>query len=122
MLSNVIPVFIRIVDSDIGLEYSPLLPVYFFKMSFCRVSGGLDSLVLGEGQILAQVKQVYKVGQNCEGFGRQLNGLFKQVTLSFLLLLALILSYSHVCIFGKKLVLGHFFGQKLDRASVSLMI
>lgn len=45
----------------------------------CRVAGGLDSLVLGEGQILAQVKQVYKVGQTCEGFGRHLNGLFKQV-------------------------------------------
>lgn len=43
-----------------------------------RVSGGLDSLVMGEGQILAQVKQVYKVGQNCPGFGRSLNGLFKQ--------------------------------------------
>ncbi|KAK9906766.1 hypothetical protein WJX75_007579 [Coccomyxa subellipsoidea] len=43
-----------------------------------RVSGGLDSLVMGEGQILAQVKEVYKVGQNAPGFGRQLNGLFKQ--------------------------------------------
>lgn len=43
-----------------------------------RVAGGLDSLVMGEGQILAQVKQVYKVGQNATGFGRQLNGLFKQ--------------------------------------------
>lgn len=43
-----------------------------------RVSGGLDSLVMGEGQILAQVKQVYKIGQNCPGFGRSLNGLFKQ--------------------------------------------
>jgi len=43
-----------------------------------RVSGGLDSLVMGEGQILAQVKQVYKVGQNAAGFGRELNGLFKQ--------------------------------------------
>ncbi|KAI8465917.1 MAG: glutamyl-tRNA reductase precursor [Monoraphidium minutum] len=43
-----------------------------------RVSGGLDSLVMGEGQILAQVKQVYKVGQAANGFGRQLNGLFKQ--------------------------------------------
>lgn len=42
------------------------------------VSGGLDSLVMGEGQILAQVKQVYKVGQDCSGFGRHLNGLFKQ--------------------------------------------
>lgn len=43
-----------------------------------RVSSGLDSLVLGEGQILAQVKQVFKVGQGSEGFGRNLNGLFKQ--------------------------------------------
>jgi glutamyl-tRNA reductase len=43
-----------------------------------RVSGGLDSLVMGEGQILAQVKQVHKAGQNCAGFGRHLNGLFKQ--------------------------------------------
>lgn len=43
-----------------------------------RVSGGLDSLVMGEGQILAQVKQVHKVGQDCTGFGRHLNGLFKQ--------------------------------------------
>eukprot|EP00798_Chlamydomonas_sp_ICE-L_P030390 gene30390-35399_t len=43
-----------------------------------RVSGGLDSMVMGEGQILAQVRQVYKVGQNSPGFGRHLNGLFKQ--------------------------------------------
>ena len=43
-----------------------------------RVAGGLDSLVMGEGQILAQVRQVYKVGQACPGFGRYLNGLFKQ--------------------------------------------
>ncbi|KAL4437455.1 hypothetical protein ABPG75_004594 [Micractinium tetrahymenae] len=43
-----------------------------------RVAGGLDSLVMGEGQILAQVKQVHKVGQNSPGFGRHLNGLFKQ--------------------------------------------
>jgi len=43
-----------------------------------RVSAGLESLVMGEGQILAQVRQVYKVGQECPGFGRHLNGLFKQ--------------------------------------------
>lgn len=33
---------------------------------------------MGEGQILAQVKSVYQVGQACAGFGRHLNGLFKQ--------------------------------------------
>lgn len=43
-----------------------------------RVSAGLDSLVLGEGQILSQVKQVLKVGQEVSGFGRNLTGLFKQ--------------------------------------------
>ncbi|XP_030537940.1 glutamyl-tRNA reductase 1, chloroplastic [Rhodamnia argentea] len=42
-----------------------------------EVSAGLDSLVLGEGQILAQVKQVVKVGQGVFGFGRNISGLFK---------------------------------------------
>ncbi|XVF64946.1 hypothetical protein PTKIN_Ptkin09bG0207400 [Pterospermum kingtungense] len=42
-----------------------------------EVSAGLDSLVLGEGQILAQVKQVVKVGQGVVGFGRNVSGLFK---------------------------------------------
>jgi glutamyl-tRNA reductase len=43
-----------------------------------RVAAGLDSLVLGEGQILAQVKHTHKVGQQCSGIGRILNQLFKQ--------------------------------------------
>lgn len=34
-------------------------------------------MVLGEGQILAQVKQVVKVGQGVVGFGRNISGLFK---------------------------------------------
>lgn len=42
-----------------------------------EVSAGLDSLVLGEGQILAQVKQVVKVGEEVNGFGRNISGLFK---------------------------------------------
>jgi len=33
--------------------------------------------VMGEGQILAQVKTVFQMGQDVEGFGRHLNGLFK---------------------------------------------
>ncbi len=43
-----------------------------------RVAGGLDSLVLGEGQILAQVKQTHKIGQQYQGMGPILNRLFKQ--------------------------------------------
>ncbi|RMG06663.1 MAG: glutamyl-tRNA reductase [Cyanobacteria bacterium J055] len=47
-------------------------------MHLMRVSAGLESLVLGEGQILAQVKQTHKLGQQYKGVGRLLNQLFKQ--------------------------------------------
>lgn len=47
-------------------------------MHLMRVSAGLDSLVLGEGQILAQVKNTHKLGQQHKGIGRLLNRLFKQ--------------------------------------------
>ena len=43
-----------------------------------RVAAGLDSLVLGEGQILAQVKTTHKLGQKYKGLGRLLDRLFKQ--------------------------------------------
>jgi glutamyl-tRNA reductase len=47
-------------------------------MHLMRVSAGLDSLVLGEGQILAQVKNCHKLGQQYQGISRNLNQLFKQ--------------------------------------------
>ncbi|MEG3938254.1 MULTISPECIES: glutamyl-tRNA reductase [unclassified Microcoleus] len=47
-------------------------------MHLMRVSSGLDSLVLGEGQILAQVKQTHKLAQQYKGVGRILERLFKQ--------------------------------------------
>lgn len=46
-------------------------------MHLMRVAGGLDSLVLGEGQILAQVKNTYKLGQQYDGVKTILNRLFK---------------------------------------------
>lgn len=107
-----------------GIPLPELLPYLFLKRDrdatwhLLRVASGLESLVMGEGQILAQVKQarrrcccrrlslgarvlrcaccvwgpgyvspthsaasraqVYKVGQEAQGFGRHLNGLFKQ--------------------------------------------
>eukprot|EP00897_Mesotaenium_endlicherianum_P002459 jgi/Mesen1/2240/ME000152S01326 len=67
-----------------GLDIEELRPHLFMlrehdaTQHLLRVSSGLDSLVLGEGQILSQVKQVLKVGQGVIGFGRNLNGLFKQ--------------------------------------------
>jgi glutamyl-tRNA reductase len=47
-------------------------------MHIMRVAGGLDSLVLGEGQILAQVKHTHKLGQQYNGIKTILNRLFKQ--------------------------------------------
>ncbi|MEO1429002.1 MAG: glutamyl-tRNA reductase [Cyanobacteria bacterium J06633_8] len=47
-------------------------------MHLMRVSSGLDSLVLGEGQILAQVKTTHKIGQQYKGIKTVLNKLFKQ--------------------------------------------
>ncbi len=43
-----------------------------------RVAAGLESLVLGEGQILAQVKTTHKLAQKYRGLGRLLDRLFKQ--------------------------------------------
>jgi glutamyl-tRNA reductase len=43
-----------------------------------RVAAGLESLVLGEGQILAQVKTAHKLAQQYKGLGQLLDRLFKQ--------------------------------------------
>jgi glutamyl-tRNA reductase len=47
-------------------------------MHLMRVAAGLDSLVLGEGQILSQVKYCHQSGQKYNGTGRILNQLLKQ--------------------------------------------
>jgi glutamyl-tRNA reductase len=47
-------------------------------MHLMRVASGLDSLVLGEGQILSQVKHCHQCGQKFNGTGRILNQLLKQ--------------------------------------------
>jgi glutamyl-tRNA reductase len=43
-----------------------------------RVAGGLDSLVLGEGQILSQVKKMVRLGQEHRSIGPILNRLLTQ--------------------------------------------
>lgn len=66
-----------------GVELSELREHFFLLKDrdacthLLAVSGGLDSVVLGEGQILAQVKSVFQMGEGVKGFGRHLNGLFK---------------------------------------------
>ena len=68
-----------------GVPISELRPHLFLLRDrdatahLLKVSAGLDSLVLGEGQILAQVKDVHKFGLEAgPGFGRCLNGLFNR--------------------------------------------
>lgn len=47
-------------------------------MHLMRVASGLDSLVLGEGQILSQVKATHQMGQKFKGTGPILDRLLKQ--------------------------------------------
>ncbi len=70
--------------ADFKQLYLPTLRPHLFTliyqdavMHLLRVAAGLDSLVLGEGQILSQVKTTQKHGQACKGMDRVLNRLFK---------------------------------------------
>jgi hypothetical protein len=59
-----------------GVELSELREHFFLLKDrdacthLLAVSGGLDSVVLGEGQILAQVKSVFQMGEGVKGVGR----------------------------------------------------
>jgi glutamyl-tRNA reductase len=62
-------------------ELSPHLFIYHHEEAIAhllRVSAGLDSLVLGEGQILSQVKKMVRLGQEYRSVGPILNRLLNQ--------------------------------------------
>ena len=67
-----------------GLDKDDLYPHLFnFNQSeavnhLMRVAGGLDSLVLGEGQILSQVKKMVRLGQEHQSIGPIFNRLLTQ--------------------------------------------
>ncbi|MCP9791594.1 glutamyl-tRNA reductase [Vulcanococcus limneticus] len=67
-----------------GLELGDLTPHLFTYHHeeavghLMRVAAGLDSLVLGEGQILSQVKKMYRLGQEHRSIGPILNRLLNQ--------------------------------------------
>ena len=66
-----------------GIELENLRPHLFVLlqqdavMHLMRVAAGLDSLVLGEGQILSQVKHALSLAQQHKGIGRVLGRLLK---------------------------------------------
>lgn len=67
-----------------GVPFEELEPYLFLKRDkdavdhILQVSSGLDSLIVGEGQILSQVKSVHAVGSTAKGFGPYLSNLFMQ--------------------------------------------
>jgi glutamyl-tRNA reductase len=67
-----------------GLEFQELTPHLFTYhheeavAHLLRVAAGLDSLVLGEGQILSQVKKMVRLGQEHGSIGPILNRLLTQ--------------------------------------------
>ncbi|MEI6828397.1 MAG: glutamyl-tRNA reductase [Synechococcaceae cyanobacterium ELA445] len=67
-----------------GLPFSELTPHLFAYHHeeavdhLMRVASGLDSLVLGEGQILSQVKKMMRLGQEHRSIGPVLNRLLNQ--------------------------------------------
>ena len=71
-----------------GLAFDQLIPHLFTFhheeaiAHLLRVSAGLDSLVLGEGQILAQVKKMVRLGQEHHSVGPILNRLLNQAVSS----------------------------------------
>ncbi|MER6999934.1 glutamyl-tRNA reductase [Streptomyces sp. NPDC000410] len=68
--------------SGVGLEeLTPYLYVHYEDRAvhhLFSVACGLDSMVVGEGQILGQIKDALALGQNLHTAGRLLNDLFQQ--------------------------------------------
>jgi glutamyl-tRNA reductase len=68
--------------SEVGLEeLTPYLYVHYEDRAvhhLFSVACGLDSMVIGEGQILGQIKDALALGQELHTAGRLLNDLFQQ--------------------------------------------
>ena len=94
---NRLEIYSLVKDIDIGLssikvfmsQYSNVnqidLEPHLFEfrqeeavLHLMKVSAGLDSLVLGEGQILSQVKKMMRLGQDYQSTGPILNRLLTQ--------------------------------------------
>ena len=113
-----------------GLESRDLSPHLFTYhhdeaiAHLMRVTAGLDSLVLGEGQILSQVKKMMRLGQEHKSIGPILNRLLTQAVStgkrvrSETNLSTGAVSVSSAAVELAQLKLGQSRGQDADRKSV----
>lgn len=75
---------IEVLSRRAGLEFNELRRyLYVHTENDCvrhlfKVAAGLDSMVLGETQILGQVKEAYQLAKNCDSSGKYFNALFQQ--------------------------------------------
>ncbi|KAM3248548.1 hypothetical protein P3L10_010317 [Capsicum annuum] len=81
LLKNVFAMFSGVLVTEL-CQHRFLLCNQDATQHLFEVAAGLDSLVLGEGQILAQVKQVVKNGQEVPGAGRKIGDLFKHAIIA----------------------------------------
>ncbi len=77
--------FRRFVDSFYGLRFDDHLHSFYVHHDIevvrhlFRVASGLDSLVVGEPQVLGQVKQAYAQARDAETCGSELDAVFQRV-------------------------------------------
>jgi len=77
--------FRRFLESYYGLRYDEFADHFYVHQDYeavrhlFRVASGLDSLVVGEPQVLGQVKQAYALAKGAEACGATLDAVFQRV-------------------------------------------
>ena len=75
----------RFLESSLGIRYDEYAHCFYVHRDFeavhhlFRVASGLDSMVVGEPQVLGQVKRAYSLAQEAETCGGVLESIFSRV-------------------------------------------